>query len=44
MALQQEIGFYVPLESTYCFFVDYCHEFFNKESYNGFVLPVEREL
>ena len=44
MALQQEIGFYIPLESTCCFFVDYCHEFLNKESYSGFVLPVEREL
>ena len=42
--LQQEIKFYIPLESTCCLFVGYCHEFLVKESYDGFVLPVERDL
>ena len=41
-----EIGirFYIPLESTCCLLVAYCHEFLNRESYDGFVVPVEREF
>ena len=38
------IRFYIPLESTCYLFVAYCHEFFNRKSYDGFVVPVEREL
>ena len=26
------------------FFVNYCHETRNKETYDGFALPVEQEL
>ena len=44
MPLQQEIRFYIPLELTCCLFVAYCHEFLNMESYDGFVLTVERDL
>ena len=33
-----------PLESTCWFFVADCHEFLNRESCGGFVIPVEREL
>ena len=44
MRLQQEIRFYIPLEFNCCLFFAYCHEFLNRESYDGFVLPVEREL
>ena len=29
---------------TCCLFISYCHEFLNRESYDGFVVPVEREL
>ena len=29
MPLQQGIRFYIPLESTCCLFVAYCHEFLN---------------
>ena len=43
MPLRQEIRFYIPLESTCCLFVAYCHEFLDSKSYNRFVLPVERE-
>ena len=28
---------------TCCLFVAYCHEFLNRELYDGFVVPVERE-
>ena len=38
------IRFYIPLESTCFLFVAYCHEFFNRKSYDGLVVPVEREL
>ena len=44
MPLEQELKSYIPLESTCCLFVAYCHEFLNRESYDGFVLPVESEL
>ena len=44
MPLQQEIRYYIPLESTCCLFVACCHEFLNRESYYGFILLVEREL
>ena len=40
--LQQGPRSYIPLESI-CLFVGYCHEFRNRESYDGFVLPVERK-
>ena len=43
MSLQQEPRSYVPLEST-CLFFAFCYEFWNRELYDGFVLPVEREL
>ena len=36
--------FFIPLESTCCLFVAYCHEFLNRESYDGFVVPIERTL
>ena len=29
---------------TCCLFISYCHEFLNRESYDGFVVPVERDL
>ena len=44
MPLQQGIIFHIPLESTCCLLVAYCHEFLNRESSDGFVIPVEREL
>ena len=44
MPLPQEIRFYIPLESTCCLFVAYYDEFLNRESYDGLVLPAEREL
>ena len=44
MPLQQRTRFYIPTESTFRLFVAYYHEFRNKESYDGFVLPVKREL
>ena len=40
MPLQQVPRFYIPLQSTYCLFVAYFHEFRNRELYDGFVLPV----
>ena len=43
MPLQEGPKFYIPLELI-CLFVAYCHEFHKKESYDGLVLPVEREL
>ena len=43
MPLQQVIRFYIPPESTCCLFLAYCHEFLNREPYDGFVIPVERE-
>ena len=42
--LQQGPSFFIPLESIFCLFIAYCYEFRNRESYDGFVLPVEREL
>ena len=36
--------FYIPLELTCCLFGAYCHEFLNRESYDRFVVPLEREL
>ena len=44
MPLLQEIRFYIPLESTCCLFFAYYDEFLNRESYDGLVLPAEREL
>ena len=44
MPLQQGIRFYIPLEPTWGLLVAYLHEFLNWESYDGFVIPVEREL
>ena len=44
MPLQQGPGFYVPPESTCCLYFAYCNELCNRESYDGFVLLVEREL
>ena len=43
MSLQQGPRSYIPLELT-CLFVAFCYEFWNRDSYDGFVLPVEREL
>ena len=36
--------FDIPLESTCYLFVAYCHEFFNRESYDEFVVSVKKEL
>ena len=44
MPLQQEFAFYIPLESTCCLFAAYYHEFLNRESCDGFDLPIERKL
>ena len=44
MPLQERPRFYVPFELTCCLFDTYCHEFLDRESINGFVPPVEREL
>ena len=41
--MQQGPRFYILLEST-CLFNAHCYEFRDRESSNGFVLPVEREL
>ena len=43
MPMQQGPGFYILLEST-CLFDAHCYEFSDRESYDGFVLPIEREL
>ena len=43
MPMQQGPIFYIPLKLT-CLFDAYCYEFCNRESYDEFVLPVEREL
>ena len=43
MLLQQRLRFYIPREWT-CLFFAYCHEFRRMELYDGFILPVEREL
>ena len=43
MPLQQGLRSYILLEST-CSFFAYCYEFHNRESYNGFVLHVERDF
>ena len=42
ITLQQGPRSYIPLESI-CLCVAYCHEFHNRESFDGFFLPVERE-
>ena len=44
MPLQQEIRSSISLELNCCLFAAYCDEFLNRESYDGFVLPVEKEL
>ena len=44
MPLQQGPIFYNPLKSTFSLFVAYCHHSHNRELYEGFVLPAEREL
>ena len=44
MLLQQGIRFFIPPESTCCLFVAFCQELLNRESYDGFVVSVEREL
>ena len=44
MPLQQGRRLYIPLELTCCLFVAYCHEFRNRELYDGFVVPIEKEL
>ena len=41
--MQQGPRFYILLEST-CLFDAHCYGFSDKESYDRFVLPVEREL
>ena len=41
--MQQGPRFYILLEST-CLFDAHCYEFRHRESYDGFFLPVEREL
>ena len=41
--MQQGPRFYILLESTWLFDA-HCYEFRDRESYSGFVLPVEREL
>ena len=41
--MQQGPRFYILLEST-CLFDAPCYEFRDRESYDGFFLPVEREL
>ena len=43
MPMQQGPRFYILLESTYLFYA-HCYEFCDRESYDGFVLPVETEL
>ena len=43
MPMQQEPTFYILLEST-CLFDAHCYWFRDKESYDGFVLPVEGEF
>ena len=43
MPMQQGSRFYIPLEST-CLFDTHCYEFCDRESYDGFVIPAEREL
>ena len=44
MFLQQGPRFYIPLQSICCLFAAYCREFCNREPYDGFVLPVEKEF
>ena len=44
MPLQQEIGFYIPLESTCCLFAAYCHKLLNRESYDGCFTCSKRSL
>ena len=43
MPMQQGFRFYILLEST-CLIDAHCYEFRDRESYDGFILPVEREL
>ena len=43
MFMQQGSRFYILLEST-CLFDAHWYEFHDRESYDGFVLPVEKEL
>ena len=44
MPLQQGPRFYIPFASTFYLVVAYCYDFCSRESYDGFVRPVEREL
>ena len=41
--MQQGPRFYILLEST-CLFDAHCYEFPDRKSYDGFALPVEKEL
>ena len=41
--MQQGPRFYILLEST-CLFDAHCYEFRDREPYDGFFLPVEREF
>ena len=43
MPMQQGPRFYILLEST-CLFDAHCYEFPDRKSYDGFALPVEKEL